>query len=308
MRFRRGEGLPGRVLAGGEPIWITDDLGPLLPSRAVIAEELGIRTAVACPVLVGDKVVAVVEFFSDKLLRPDERSVGVMAGVALQLGRVIERADFEEHLLGIPEEVQRAIAQDLHDDVGQELTGLALKATTLAEMLATSRTPAARLAADIAASVGRTRTKVRGLSRRLLPIELEEGMLAVAIGQLAAAVNTDSRIACTFDGKHTAAVLDSRTATHLYRIAQEAVSNALRHSGARSIRIALAQQNGETVLRIEDDGTGLSRGARQASGMGLRTMRYRAGLIGGELEVGPGASGGTLVLCRLRPRHANLDA
>jgi signal transduction histidine kinase len=259
-------------------------------------------------VLVGDQVVAVLEFFSDKLMLPDERSIGVMAGAALQLGRVIERANFEEHLLGISEEVQRAIAQDLHDDVGQEITGLALKATTLAEMLATFRRPAASLAADIDASAGRTQAKIRGLSRRLLPVVLEEGVLAVAIGELVAAVNTDSRITCTFDCNCPGLVLDSRTATHLYRIAQEAVCNALRHSDARSIRIALEQQNGDTVLRIEDDGTGVSRDAVQASGMGLRTMRYRAGLIGGELEIGRGPSGGVSVLCRLTPRDANLDA
>ena len=91
---------------------------------------------------------------------------------------------------------------------------------------------------------------------------------------------------------------------HLYRIAQEAVSNAVRHSRARNIRITLEQENGETALTIEDDGAGLARDASQAGGMGLRTMRYRAGLIGGKLEVGPGPSGGTLVVCRL-PRPGN---
>ena len=88
-------------------------------------------------------------------------------------------------------------------------------------------------------------------------------------------------------------------AVHLYHIAQEAVSNAVRHSGARNIRIALEHEQGEAALRIEDDGGGLSRGGLLAGGMGLRTMRYRAGLIGGTLEVGPGPSGGTQVVCRL---------
>ena len=149
----------------------------------------------------------------------------------------------------------------------------------------------------------RTRGKVRGLSRGLLPVELEEGLLAVALGQLAATATTGSRIACTFDCSHPDPVFDSRVAMHLYRIAQEAVSNAVRHSGARNIRITLDQENGETALRIEDDGEGLSSEALQAGGMGLRTMRYRAGLIGGKLEVGPGPSGGTQVVCRLPPRQ-----
>jgi signal transduction histidine kinase len=85
----------------------------------------------------------------------------------------------------------------------------------------------------------------------------------------------------------------------LYRIAQEAVTNAVRHSGAHGISITLARKDGETALSIEDDGTGLSSEAMQADGMGLRTMRYRAELVGGKLEVGPGPSGGTRVVCRL---------
>ncbi len=160
MRFCRGEGLAGRVFASGKPAWSTDMQRDLVAPRAVVAEELGIRTALASPVLVGEKVAAVLEFFSDKVLQPNERIIDVMAGVGIQLGRVLERADFEEHLLAIPEEIQRAIAQDLHDDVGQEMTGLGLKAKTLAEMLAPTETPAAQLAADMVATVDRTRTKV----------------------------------------------------------------------------------------------------------------------------------------------------
>lgn len=299
MQFRRGEGLSGRVFASGKPLWITDTRGQFVPARAALAEELGIRTAVAFPVLVGEKVAAVLELFSDRLMQPDERIIDVMAGVGVQLGRVLERADFEEHLLAIPEEIRRAIAQDLHDDVGQEMTGLGLKAKTLAEMLAASKTPAARLAADIVATVDRARSKVRGLSHRLLPVELEEGLLAVAIAQLAAAVNTGSRAACMFDCAHPDPVFDSPVATHLYRIAQEAVSNALRHSGARNVHIALELDGVATALRIEDDGVGLSGNVLEAGGMGVRTMRYRAGLIGGKLAVGPGPNGGTLVECRL---------
>ena len=230
-----------------------------------------------------------------------------MAGIGMQLGRVVERADFEEHLLTAAEAIRRGIAQDLHDDVGQELTGLGLKAETLAEMLASAETPAGKLAADVAATVDRTRGKVRGLSRGLLPIELEEGLLADALGELVSSTTTGSRIVCKFDCPHPDPVFDGRVAVHLYRIAQEAVSNAVRHSGARNMRITLDQENGETVLRIEDDGKGLGSEAAQAGGMGLRTMRYRAGLIGGKLEVGPGPSGGTQVVCRLSPRNATLD-
>jgi hypothetical protein len=272
-----------------------------------VAEELGMVTAMAFPVLVGQNVAAVLEFFSDRDIQPDGRITDVMASIGMQLGRVVERADFEEHLLAFAEAIRRGIAQDLHDDVGQELTGLGLKAATLAEMLAPAETPAGKLAVDVAASVDRTRSKVRGLSRGLLPIELEEGLLVDAIEQLVNSTTTGSHIECKFDCPHRDLVFDGRVAVHLYRIAQEAVSNAVRHSRARSIRITLDEENGETALKIEDTGEGLGSEAAQAGGMGLRTMRYRAGLIGGKLDVGPGPSGGTQVVCRLSPRNASLD-
>jgi len=311
LRLRRGQGLPGRVLASGKLEWTTDLRGDLIERRALVAEELGIGAAVAFPVLLGDRVAAVLEFFSDQVIQPDSRIADALVGVGLQLGRVIERAEFEEHLLTIAEEIQRGISQDLHDDVGQELTGLGLKAQTLAEMLAPATTPSGKLAADIAASVDRTHDKVRGLSRGMLPIELEEGLLAGALEQLATATSGSSHIRCGFTCPDPDPVFDSRVSVHLYRIAQEAVTNALRHSGAQGIQITLDQEDGETVLRIEDDGTGLSTRPAAARGMGLRTMRYRAGLIGGKLEVGPGPRGGTLVVCRLAmlppPENAELE-
>ena len=299
LRLRRGEGLTGRVLASGKLQWSTDLQNDLVECRALVAEELGIASAVAFPILVGKKVAVVLEFFSDRVIQPDSRIAEAMVGVGLQLGRVIERAEFEEHLLTIAEEIQRGVAQDLHDDIGQELTGLGLKSQTLAEMLAPATSPPGKLATDIAAAIDRTHEKVRGLSRGMLPIELDEGLLASAIEQLATATSGSSRIHCEFACSHPDPVFDSRVSVHLYRIAQEAVSNALRHGEAQSIRISLGQENGETALRIEDDGTGLPAESLQAGGMGLRTMRYRAGLIGGKLEIAPGPCGGTRVLCRV---------
>ena len=162
-------------------IEVCNDLLAQIPSCVV--------TAVAVPVLVGRRVAAVLEFFSERVVQPDEGITDAMLSVGIQLGRVIERAEFEEHLLTTAEEIQRRIAQDLHDNVGQELTGLGLKAATLVEMLATAKTPAGELAADIVAALKRTHEKVRGLARGMLPLELEEGLLADAIEQLARATS-----------------------------------------------------------------------------------------------------------------------
>ena len=147
-----------------------------------------------------------------------------------------------EHLLTAAENVQRRIAQDLHDDVGQELTGLGLKAETLAEMLAAGR-----------GSGGKARCRYcgrRGPYAEQGPRALAEtvagrngrGLLVIALERLAITTTTGSRIACTLDCSHPDSVFDERVAMHLYRIAQEAVSNAVRHSRAQNIRITLDQE------------------------------------------------------------------
>ena len=97
----------------------------------------------------------------------------LLSSVGMQLGWVIERANLQEHLLRIADQMQQRIAQDLHDDLGQELTGLGLKVETLAEGLAAEGSPASKLAADVHAVVERTRSKIRGLARRILPVEIE---------------------------------------------------------------------------------------------------------------------------------------
>ena len=307
LRLRCGQSLPGRAFASGKLEWTTDLRGDLIERRAVVAEELGLGTAIAFPVIVGEQVVAVLEFFSDHVVHPDERLSDVMLSAGMQLGRVIERAQFEEHLLTIADEIQRGIAQDLHDDLGQELTGLGLKTETLAEILAPAGTSAGNLAVDIATAVDGHPPGPRDLSGTVAG-RVGGGAVGCALGQLSAATSGSLRIRCEFECTHPDPVFDSGVAVQLYRIAQEAVSNAVRHSGAQNIRVTLNRNNGETVLSIEDDGKGLSSEAARSRGMGLRTIRYRAGLIGANLQVVPGRGRGTRVVCRVpSPTGAEFD-
>jgi PAS domain S-box-containing protein len=205
--------------------------------------------------------------------------------------------EFQEHLLRIADQTQQRIAQDLHDDLGQELTGLSLRAETLAEILAGGAPHAAKLAADVLAAVERARSKVRNLARRVLPIEIELNSLGGALARLAEDAASGARVACEFHNDHPETTFDSRIAMQLYRIAQEAVANALRHAQPKHVHIELADEQGQTVLQIADDGRGMP--AEAADGLGLRIMRYRAGMLGGTLEVLPGKGGGTVVVCRL---------
>jgi signal transduction histidine kinase len=299
VTFHLGEGLPGKVLRKRQTVWTTRISQELCSARAELAEELGLGTAVAFPVRVGEKVAAVLEFFSTHVLPPDERVRVLMDSVGMQLGRVFERVALQEHLLRIADQTQQRIAQDLHDDLGQELTGLGLKAETLAESLRADDTPLGRLAADVMNAVERARAKVRSLARRVLPIEIELNSLGGAMARLAEETTCGSRVACTFHNAHPESTFDGRIAAQLYRIAQESVANAICHGQARNIRIELTDEDGRTRLQIVDDGRGLPADADKVDGLGLRIMRYRAGLLGGKLEVQPGARGGTSIVCLL---------
>ena len=298
-RLRRNAELPGRAIAGGRPLWTTQLQRAMAAPRAAVALKLGLATAVAAPVFARGRPVAVLEFFSECQLPRDPRTIDVLTGVTLQLGRVFERREFEEHLLASTEDVRRGIAQDLHDDVGQELTGVSLMAAALAKSISSATPSEVKLLSDISACLSRTHEKLRRLCHNTMPIELREGKLIIALKQLAALVRDNSHIECDFVCELPEWEYDARSSTQLYRIAQEATSNAIRHARARRIRITMEKERGDILLMIEDDGMGLSDVLPANQGMGLQTMRYRAGMLGGTLEMHSGQDGGTRVVCRI---------
>jgi len=300
--LRAGECLPGRVYASGEPQWTTDLPHELGPRRVELAAALGITTTAAFPVMAQHRVVGVLEFFSDKTIEPDQGVLESMASVGTQLGRVIERKAFQDRLLTLSEDEHRRIGQELHDDVGQELTGLALKTETLAELLGKDAGPAGELARVIIGAVDRIRGKVRALSRGLVPTEIDAPALEAALEGLALQVDESDGMSCRLRCEGKRRVPDARTATQLYRIAQEAVGNLVRHSGAEHVEIALTSDEAATVLEIRDDGQGIPLEQKGKKGMGLQIMRYRAGLIGATLTVESSPDGGTRVTCRLPGR------
>ena len=183
--LRPGEGLVGAVFASGRPMWSTDIGAELHARRLGRAEEWGIAAAVAFPIPLGDRVTGVLEFFSGKSEVPDEGVLASMASVGIQLGRVIERSVLQYRLLTLAEDEYRRIGQELHDDVGQELTGLVLKNEALLELLGDRPGPEPELTRNLLVSLGRTREKIRALSRGLVPTELEFPALESALEELA---------------------------------------------------------------------------------------------------------------------------
>jgi signal transduction histidine kinase len=142
--------------------------------------------------------------------------------------------------------------------------------------------------------------QARMLSRGLSPVSLEADGLMSALKELTENASKLFNKSCQFECPRPVSIQDNIVATHLYRIAQEAISNAARHGRANKIVVALSRTDKETTLRITDDGTGLPTTTARSDGMGLRIMKYRAEVIGASLTIGAAKNGGTSLVCTLR--------
>jgi signal transduction histidine kinase len=193
---------------------------------------------------------------------------------------------------------QRRIGQELHDGIGQQLTGAGLMVNALAQRLSESSTEG-RIARRLLTELDRAHQEVRILSRGLLPVQVESLGLQAALEDLAVHAREQSGVEVTFECPMSVRVADPRTATELFRIAQEAVSNALRHARPRQVQLRLLSEAEGLCLSIQDDGCGLQKCPEQCRGMGLRIMQYRAEQIGAILQIGPAPGNGTMVSCVL---------
>jgi PAS domain S-box-containing protein len=209
-----------------------------------------------------------------------------------------QRRELERQILESVAAEQRRIGQDLHDEVGQELTGLSLLAANLLDSFPDRSSGEGATAVKLLEGLKRTLRLVRQLSQGLVPVEVGPEGLASALEELATRTCEVPGVTCTFRGSPRVRVHDNTVATHLYRISKEAVTNALRHGQAKNIRITLARRGNAGNLRVQDDGVGLHEG--EGIGMGMKIMRHRAELIQGKLTIRAGG-GGTIVACTFPP-------
>ncbi len=210
---------------------------------------------------------------------------------------ITEREQLERALLEISAREQRRIGQDLHDGLGQHLTGIAFMAKVHEAKLTEKQVTDAADAAKIVKLVNEAIHKTRELARGLLPVVSDAHGLMSALQLWASEVEDLFGIFCRFECETPVLIHDDAMATHLYHIAQEAVNNAIKHGQARNIHIRLFAENGWGTLVINDDGTGIQENHPTNHGMGLHIMTYRAGMIGGRLEVKPDQPHGTCVTC-----------
>ncbi|MDP1590332.1 MAG: ATP-binding protein, partial [Prosthecobacter sp.] len=208
-----------------------------------------------------------------------------------------ERKALEDKILHISEEEQARIGQDIHDDLCQQLAAIGCLVKVAQKNLIKSGCPEAAGLEEIVKLVSRANTRARETARGLMPVVIDSGGLMAALKELADNTARAYEIKCDFRYDNPVQVNDNKTSVQLFRIAQEAVSNAVKHSQARRVDVHLARQSGNIVLIVRDDGVGIPDKPAKGTGMGLLTMNHRAQMMGGTIHVSPRPMGGTQVTC-----------
>lgn len=229
--------------------------------------------------------------------RVEERTADLSTANSRLKSEIAERRRLEHELLDITEKERRRIGLDLHDDLGQKLAGVALMAKGLQLRLAKHRAPEAADAAKIHELLEQAMSHAREFARDLATLDFSENDLPSAIGKLAAHAKESFGITCRFKSDAAIPPLESNTVRQLYKITQEALTNAIKHGKTKQVSIQLSNGSNKLSLTIRNSGSPFPSVVGRNAGMGLRIMNYRANLIGASLEIKPGDTDGTVVTC-----------
>lgn len=206
--------------------------------------------------------------------------------------------ELEHDIVATSEREQQRIGADLHDGLCQYLAGITCVTGSLRDDLSERFQPEAETAAELHELLKDAIVQARNIARGIAPVHMDEAGLASALEDLAASTRRLHEIDCVFRPVTEVLISDRDMAVHLYRIAQEATSNAVRHGRATVVSIVLAIEAGHVVLAVTDNGIGIGAAQSPGSGMGLRSMRYRAGVLNGSISISNMPEGGTCVRCR----------
>jgi len=214
-----------------------------------------------------------------------------------RLEAMIRARELEQEIVRVSEHEQMRIGQDLHDGLCQELVAIDCAIACLKADLKAKALPEADTAGDIQQLLRDAAIGARDLARGIFPVQMDSEGLPVALEDLVAKTSRLQDMAITFETEGGVKIEDPQVAMHLYRIAQQALHNAMSHAHARQITIALRREGTNAILTITDDGCGLPRSQRPSRGIGLRTMQYRARLIDAKLMLESAPNEGTEVRC-----------
>ncbi len=249
------------------------------------------------PLRYRDEILGAIHLADRQEGKISDRVVHFIESMTPVIGEAVYRFNLEYEILEAGREERRRIGRDLHDGLGQNLTGLAFMAKVLEGKLDGKKLKEAKDAAQIGKLINQSINQTRALAHGLCPVEFKADGLMNALHEFTGNVQNLFGITCRFKCDQPIFIQDNSIATHLYYIVQEAVNNAVKHGKASEIMILLTDENGKTCLSVKDNGTGLPEKNENVSGMGLRTMGYRARMIGGSFDAVRAVDGGTLIKC-----------
>jgi signal transduction histidine kinase len=232
-------------------------------------------------------------------MRVQKRTADLKTANAKLETAIAERKRLEHELLDITEKERRRIALDLHDDLGQKLSGIALMTKGLELRLQKQLALEAQEAARIHTLVQETMSHTSHLARDLATLDEKENNLPTALKDLAAHAKKMFKVNCAFKAEGRIPALEETTRSHLYKIAQESLTNAIKHGKAKHVAISLSNGSDQIVLTVQNDGKPFPDLKGHPTGMGVRIMNYRASVIGGSLEIKGRGQNGTRVTCRV---------
>ncbi|MBE9568532.1 MAG: PAS domain S-box protein [Proteobacteria bacterium] len=226
----------------------------------------------------------------------------LFAGLILDLST---QQEMQREILAIPAREQQRIGEELHDGLGQQLTGLSMLAQSLLNKASESEH---ELAEQLASGLHEALTQVRALARGLMPIQIYADGFMISLKEITESIEQQSNIPIKLQIDDLVLLFDDATATHLYRIVQESLNNAVKHADASRINVSLKLEQNHGVLEISDNGIGIPLDLEDSSGLGLNIMRHRCGLFDGEITINPAGERGTKVCCRfpINPKESSL--
>jgi PAS domain S-box-containing protein len=233
----------------------------------------------------------------DWTLHPVKDSHGKIDGLLLCLVNVTERKHLEQEILGVKEKERMQIGRELHDSMGQILTGIAVKSKGLELKLKDKSLGEAEEAAKLSKLANKLITQIRSLAKTLHPIDLETGGINSALQTLVSDTEKLLGCSCQFKSEEPVVFNDLVKAKQVYRIAQEAVTNAIKHGKAKNISVELTSDKDKYILSVKSDGKDFPKVLTKKKGLGLKIMEYRSNMIGGSLDIHKGDKGGTIVTC-----------
>ncbi|QPJ63362.1 MAG: GAF domain-containing sensor histidine kinase [Candidatus Nitronauta litoralis] len=313
-RLEPGEGLPGRVMADGKSHFIFDLQSDLNFPRAGKPDQIEVASGLGFPIMIGDRTVGVMEFFSSDHVKPSERLMEVMDSIGVLLGRILERTRAEEakekhnihlrqlykRLDSIREEESRRMAREVHDNLGQVLTSLKIELSLLENIL-----PEKKPAVDDSIKmmfnlIEKNIEVVRKISRELRPPVLDSLGIVEAINWQGTTFQEKTGVKFFLTDKTSKCNLDIKRSTTIFRIFQECLTNIVRHAEASEVHVDFYEDSESVIMQVRDNGQGINgHEVNSITSLGLLGMKERAEIWGGDFTVFGGSSQGTTVKIKI---------